>query len=32
VVDWDARRLLSRSDGEDESSQGLPGPEAKEER
>jgi probable phosphoglycerate mutase len=33
VVDWDARRLLSRSDGEDEASEGLPvAAEAKEER
>jgi probable phosphoglycerate mutase len=30
VVDWDARRLLSRTDGEGEASQGLPAPAANE--
>ena len=26
IVDWDARRLVSRRDGEGEASRGLPGP------
>jgi len=32
VVDWDARRLVSRRDGEGEASRGLPVPESVEER
>ena len=31
VVDWDARRLVSRRDGEGEASRGLPGPVSAEE-
>jgi probable phosphoglycerate mutase len=32
VVDWDARRLISRTDGEGEASRGLPAPDAGGER